>query len=278
MSYFCSIWIAAVLGGGALAQSASFEAASVKVSATQTGRGSMRGGPGTADPGQITFTNVTLFNVLLRAYDLQSFQLSAPDWLSTRRYDIAAKVPPGASKDEGNRMLQSLLAERFRMEVHRETRELQGFELVAGRNGSKLKAAVDAGPGAPADESGPPKTGADGYPILNGPGLVFMEGVSGRSVVTFLTARAQPLSALVQLLTREFRMPILDKTGLDGKFDFKLEFAPQAPGALPAEPTDDSAANLTTAVQQQLGLRLSPAKVASVMVVVDRANPVPTEN
>lgn len=250
---------------------------------------SIRGGPGTADPGQITFTNVTLANVILRAFDVQSFQLSAPDWLSSQRYDLAAKVPPGTSKEQCNRMLQALLAERFHLALHHETKDLQGFELVPGRSGSKLKISADAGTvelrAEPPAPTGPPKTDADGYPQLNAPGMVMMEGAKGNAVIVFLTARAQPLSALVGLLSREFRLPILDKTSLTGRFDFKLEFAPQAPGALPPPSTDrapdamdNSAPNLTTAVQQQLGLRLNPSKVPTDVLVIDRADKVPTGN
>jgi uncharacterized protein (TIGR03435 family) len=113
-----------------------------------------------------------------------------------------------------------------------------------------------------------------------------MEGVKGKAVVTFLTARGQALAALVDLLSREFRVPVVDKTELQGTFDFKLEFAPQAPGALPrppsmdgsAEAIDESGPNLMTAVQQQLGLRLVPGKIAVDVVVVDRGNPTPVGN
>lgn len=239
----------------------------------------MRGGPGTEDPGQITFTNVTLFNVILRAWDVYAFQLSAPDWMSSQKYDIVARVPRGASKQQGSRMLQALVAERFHLALHHETKELQGSELVVGRGGSKLEPSSDSGlPEAPRPET-PPRTDVNGYPELSGPGLLLMEGVRGQAVVVFLTARTQPLSALVELLSREFHLPVLNKTGLVGKFDFKLEFAPQAPGALPAEAADDSAApNLTTAVQQQLGLRLNPGRVATDVLIVDKADKVPTEN
>jgi len=72
----------------------------------------MRGGPDSSDPGQITYTNVTLANVLLRAYNIKAYQLSAADWLSTRRYDITARLPPGATPDQFAVMLQNLLAER----------------------------------------------------------------------------------------------------------------------------------------------------------------------
>jgi uncharacterized protein (TIGR03435 family) len=217
-------------------QSQVFEVASVKVSPSQTARGSMRGGPGTADPGRISFMSVTVFDVLLRAYDLKRFQLSAPDWLSSQRYDIAARVPSGATKEQCNRMLQALLNERFRMTLHRETKDLPGFELVTGRSGPKLKLPTESGVPASPAPSAPPKTDSEGYPQLTGPGLAMMEGAKGGAVIVYLTARGQPLSALVELLSREFQMPIADKTGLHGNFDFKLEFAPRPPGALPPPP------------------------------------------
>jgi uncharacterized protein (TIGR03435 family) len=272
---------------GQPAQAPAFEAASVKAAPPSDGRArtGMRGGPGTPDPGQITYTNVTLTSVLQRAYDVKSYQVTGPAWLSSERYDIAAKIPPGTTKEQFQLMLQSLLAERFHLDLHREGGELQGYELVAGRNGSKLKVSADADSGAAPQPASPPKTDRNGFPVLDGPGVAMMEGVRGRAVITFLTARAQPLSALVDLLSREFRMPIVDKTGLTGKFDFTLEFAPQAPGALPPPPSmdgspearDESGANLMTAVQQQLGLRLSPGKVHLDVLVIDRADRIPIE-
>jgi len=255
----------------------SFDVASVKPSNAGV-RSSMRGGPGTSDPGRITYTNVTLFNVLLRAYNVKSYQLSAPDWMSSQRYDIAAKIPPGTSKESFERMLQSLAAERFHLALHRETHDLKGYDLAAGRTGPRLKAsqATDT----PAVElKGLPKTDANGFPQLDAPGLVMMEGARGKAVVIHLTANAQPLSALVELLSKEFAMPIQDMTGLSGKFDFHLEFAPQPPGVLEAAPpADDAAPNLVTAVQQQLGLRLNSSKVGVEVLVIDRADRVPTEN
>jgi len=262
-------------------QPLSFEAASVKPAAGAA-RGRMQGGPGTSDPGQIAFTNVTLYNVLLRAYNIKPFQLTAPDWMSSRKFDIMAKVPAGVTREQCNLMLQNLIAERFRLKLHHETRDLNGYELVVGRNGTKLKSTTDSGP-AGADLTEPPKVDTNGFPILTAPGLVMMEGMKGKAVVSFLTARAQPLAALVEQISKEFRLPIVDRTGLTGKFDFTLEFAPEPPGALPTASVEPSAAddqsgpNLITAVQQ-LGLRLNPSKVATDVLVVDRADQVPTDN
>jgi uncharacterized protein (TIGR03435 family) len=236
----------------------------------------MHGGPGTADAERIVFTNVTLASVLLRAYDVKSYQLSGPDWLSSSRYDVTAKIPPGATKEQFNLMLQGLLADRFHLVLHHETKQLRGYELVQGKTEPKLKQSTEVGPDVEPTEA--PKTDANGFPRLSAPGLVMMEGVRGTAVVSLLTARAQPLSALTELLSKEFRLPVTDKTGLSGKFDFTLEFAPQTPGALPPESPDDSASNLVSAVPQQLGLKLEPRNVAVDILIVDSADKIPTEN
>ena len=174
-------------------------------------------------------------------------------------------------------MLQRLLADRFHLALHRETKELQGYELVRSKNEPKLKHSTEDGPNVVPTEA--PKTDAKGFPQLSAPGLVLMEGLRGKAVVSFLTARAQPIAALTELLSNEFRLPVTDMTGLTGKFDFTLEFAPQAPGALPPENApEESAANLVNAVPEQLGLKLEAKKIPVDMLIVDRADKIPTEN
>jgi uncharacterized protein (TIGR03435 family) len=218
-----SIWFLCALSRTAAlaqpAQSPVFEAASVKPAPAQSaGRvwPTVRGGPGTSDAGRITFTNVTLVSVLIRAYDVKVYQVTGPAWLSSDRYDIAAKIPESTNKEQCNLMLQSLLAERFHLVLHHETRELQGYELAVGKSGPKLRASSEADPGAPPESDSLPKIDPNGFPLLDHPGLAMMEGMKGKAVVSFLTARAQPLSALTEMLSREFRLPILDKTGLTG--------------------------------------------------------------
>lgn len=174
-------------------------------------------------------------------------------------------------------MLQNLVTERFRIALHRETNRFEGYELVPGKNGPKLQVSVDRGPPGP-ELTEPPKMDANGFPQLDAPGLVMMEGLKGQAVVSFLTARAQPLSALVEQLSKEFRMPILDRTGLTGRFDFTLEFAPQPPGALAPDTTGEGGPNLLSAVQQQLGLKLNPSKIPLSVLIIDRAEKIPTEN
>ena len=236
----------------------------------------MRGGPGTADPGTIIYTNVTLASILLRAYDLKPYQLAGPDWISSARFDVTAKIPAGATKEQFQSMLQGLVSERFHVVLHRETRPVRGYELVRGKGQLKLRPSQEAGPDLEPTEA--PKVDRNGFPQLSAPGMVILEGLRGTAVVSFLTARSQPVSVLAERLSKEFRLPVLDKTGLAGRFDFTLEFAPQAPGALPPEGVEDSASNLVSAVSQQLGLKLEAHNIAVDILVIDKADKVPAEN
>jgi uncharacterized protein (TIGR03435 family) len=99
----------------------------------------MSGGPGTKDPGRITYNGVTLKMLLKRAYDISPDQISGPDWLDSERYDIVAKVPPGTTPEQFRLMLQNLLAERFELRQHRETKTLPVYLLTVANNGPKLE-------------------------------------------------------------------------------------------------------------------------------------------
>ncbi len=121
-----------------------FDAASVKpadpksapVNRSANAQATLRGGPGTADPGRISYANVTLQSVLITAYGADCKvqedcdQIVGPPWLRSSRYDIDAKIPAGATNDQFRTMLQNLLAERFHMTLHREMRDLSGYELT----------------------------------------------------------------------------------------------------------------------------------------------------
>ena len=161
--------------------SPAFEVASVKPAAPITGnfiRVGMRGGPGSSDPGQITYNNVTVKDVVMNAYGVKRFQISGPGWLDSERYDIVAKLPRGATKAEFMVMLQNLLAERFKLTLHREKKDLPMYALVVGKNGPKLKESVDdpAPKEGDAPKGGNPvgddpfagkiTRGKDGFPVL----------------------------------------------------------------------------------------------------------------
>ena len=275
-----AILSAIFLSCAALAQSAdspTFEVASVKRSAPVTpGRGVFfgpaRGGPGTSDPGQIRWSYATLKAMLMTAYDVKNYQVIGPAWLDTERYEIVAKVLEGATKEQVRAMWQNLIAERFRVTLHHESKEFQVEELVIAKGGSKLKESTEE-----ASEPGPPKF-KDG--VLIGPGFqctIFSDpnGTRARCM-----AKAQFLSQLTVLLGNQLHRPVLDKTGLTGKYDFTIEFAPDL--NVPTPPSADNAAepapDLARSLPQQLGLRLAANKATLDVIVIDKAEKVPTEN
>jgi uncharacterized protein (TIGR03435 family) len=275
----CLLALPGVLAFGQSTPSPTFEVASVKPSPPVTPGarvyfGPARGGPGTPDPGQITWTYATLRGLLITAYDVNEYQINGPAWLNTDRYDILVKVPVGATKGQVRLMWQNLLAERFGVALHHEPKEFQVEELVIGKSGSKLKeTTVD-----PADEldPGPPRF-KDG--VLNGPGYVTTIMPTGQA---HTVAKAQPLSKLTASLGGVLHHPVIDKTGLTGKYDFSIDFKLDlsALGVAPA-PSDDApdpGPDLASAIEQQLGLRLVAAKAKLDVLVIDKAEKVPTDN
>ena len=290
--------------------SPAFEVASVKPAAPITGNRiqvMLRGGPGSSDPGQITYTNVTVKNVLTQAYGVKGFQISGPGWLDSGRYDIVAKLPRGATKAEFMAMLQNLLAERFKLTLHREKKDLQMYALVVGKNGPKLKElAQEAAPkeGGPVD--GPAATmgkltmGRDGFPVLPaamaGRGGMAMTMMNGNAR---MTANGQTMAGLAEMLSGQLDLPVVDMTGLTGKYDYTLYFAPEGmagmrlPGGLPPPPPPSEAGggmpaasapdaqsnpNLFTALQEQLGLKLEQRKGPVELLVIDHLERAPIEN
>jgi len=276
--------LAALASVGAWAQPAAgplaFEAASVKPSpppdpSTQYVVSGVYGGPGTGDPARVEYRHLDLLNLLGRAYNLPPQQLAAPDWMSRETFEIAAKVPPGSTVEQVRLMLQNLLVERFKLQVHRETKEMTSYSLTVAKGGPKLNPHADAPPPAGAaiprrDEPVRARFDAKGYPILP-PGIGFGE-LNGK-------ARAQlnnsDLAGLVRRLSRQLDAPVRDATGLDGKYDIALFWSTRPPGA---EPDGDAGPDLYAALQEQLGLKLERKKGPVEILVIDRAQRAPTGN
>ena len=210
------------------------------------------------DAGRVNYTNVSLKNVLMRAYDVRSYQITGPSWLDTERYDIVAKVPDGVPKEQIPAMLQTLLAERFQMTIHRETKEQSVYALVVGKNGPKLKDAdLTRGPSPVIRVYGD----ADAYEMV------------GRSSLVLL---ASSLSA-------RLGRPVLDLTELKGTYNIDIKWARDDMGgsaaAGEAPPTASTPLpSIFSALQESLGLKLEPRKVPVEYLVVDKAERVPTEN
>ncbi len=250
-----------------------FEVASVKPSVKpQPGsRGwtsmKMDGGPGTPDPTRIDYQNVNMSSLITRAFDLNYWELSAPDWIVVEQFDITAKVPVGATKEQFRTMLQNLLAERFKLQVHRETREVAMYSLTAGKNGSKLKPHVETPPVAGEEklEPGPLKRDAEGYPILtHGTTMAWTNGKAR------LQGFDKDMAWLTGQLSGQLGGPLRDDTGLQGRYDFELYWA--------ARQGDDGSPDLPAAVAQQLGLKLEKKKGPLQILVVDRLERIPSGN
>src|SRR6059036_511153 len=187
------------------AQAPVFEVASIKPAAPQTD-GKMRIAMGGV-PGRVNFTNVSLKDVLQRAYGVKRPQITGPSWLDSDRFNIVAKIPEGASKDDVPVMLQNLLIERFKLTVRREKKEIPVYALVAGKNGPKLEKADDDAPGA-------------GVPGEPGPGK---RGVSLMLSNGRLEARKVTLSGFADMLSNMMDRPVVDQTGIQGAYNFTLD-------------------------------------------------------
>jgi uncharacterized protein (TIGR03435 family) len=158
-----------------------FEVASVKPSSRDARSWSIEGGPGGPDPERIMYTNVPLETLLTGIYNVPANRISGPSWLRTERFDIVAKIPSGATREDLRLMLQNLLAERFKLALHRERKEISGYSLRINNNGLKMKESRnESGPAASANEGtrlneagAPPRSpkpdalDQNGFPIID---------------------------------------------------------------------------------------------------------------
>lgn len=261
-----------------------FEVASVRPAAPQQNGVGTRGGPGTPDPGRMTYTNVNLRVLLDRAYDVLDDQISGPPWLATERYDISATIPSCATKEQFQAMLQNLLAERFQLAFHREKKEFVVYELLAAKAGSKLKEGslpaeskpASTGRGGPVDSKGfaAPPAHQTGQTSTDGVAKMGANQITMAAFAQFLTFPVGFMDGSPMLGMGTAR--VVDKTGLTGEYSFTLEY--EWPGQKPADAPGDLAPVLFTALQQQLGLRLEKTKQMLDVLVIDRAEKTPTEN
>jgi uncharacterized protein (TIGR03435 family) len=268
-----------------------FEAASVKPAgpynpAAITGPW-FSGGPGSNDPGRITWSRVELMFALTRAYKVSTDCVSGPPWLNTEFYSIVATMPPNTSEARFDLMLQDLLATRFHLKLHHATKDFPGYELVVAPGGPKLKpwhpdAAFLAV--APQDAGGPGPLDKDGFAALR-PGQRVMNpvvnGVMHSTRRQSMSALAQDLGWLLNLSTGDGgpRPRVADKTGLAGEYEFKLEFAVASVQSHDAASEPSGGPTLFAALQKQLGLKLVKVKsVTEDILVIDHIDKVPSEN
>ena len=270
-----------VFAGAGFAQPA-FEAASVKIfpeGAPVQFSGCM-GGPGSDDPGRIDCRYASLQMLLARAYEVKTQEIFGPGWIETAHFDILAKLPHGATREQVPAMFRTLLAERFKVALHHETRPLPGYAITVAKSGLKIKETDNTA--APED---PPSDGKihrdeEGFPILR-PSVIRQGAVilynNGRAR---LTGGNIPMRQLAESLSRQLDRIVVDETGLPGKYDMTLNWTPEPPepGARPRDASSAPSVDLLTALETQLGLKLVSKKVDRDTLVVDRAEKVPVDN
>jgi uncharacterized protein (TIGR03435 family) len=249
-----------------LGQGLQFEVASVKPDHAGAGGSSIRIAPG----GRLTASNASLRSLITAAYQVRDFQVvGGPAWIDSDRFDIEAKGQGSAGGEQISQMLQALLAERFQLLIHRETREMPGYVLRVGKNGPKLSAAgesgcFDAGAGVPPpapQPRQPPFRPCGGFNLAR-------DRMDGAKVT---------MARLASVLSRVLGRSVVDRTGLDGIYDVSLRWtADETQGFLaPVEPVaaiaDGSGISLFSALSEQLGLRLEAQKGPVEVIAIDRA-------
>ncbi len=310
-----AIGVGLVLAAGSLlgqapAESLAFEVASIKPSEPITpaivASGKLHVGM-KIDGVRVDIGNFSLMQVICKAYDVKQYQVSGPPWLLTgQKFDIVANLPHGATKEQVPQMLQALLAERFKLAIHRDTKEHAVYAMVVGKTGIKMK--ESEAPAASPDGSAP-------NPAVTGSSSVSISQTKGGAVVSDGQGRQQKMSVspdgkfmrmeaskismaeLAEGLSPLTDHPVLDMTGLKGNYQVTLEISMQeilaaaraagaavpaaAPGGgdagKPADAASDPGGSIFNAIQT-LGLKLEPRKTPLTTIVVDHVEKMPTEN
>jgi uncharacterized protein (TIGR03435 family) len=268
-----------IVAQAAVAQT--FEVASVKQAPPPSGGRQMvgmTGGPGSSDPARVRFSNVTLRNLVENAYGVAYYQVSGPEWTEELRYELIATPAKDTTKEQFHIMLQNLLAERFHLSIHREPKTMLLYSLTIAKGGPKLRKPVPDEP-VPADTQAqsPAKItrDKDGYPELpRGTRMAIVSRPTGD--LARLQGRNETMPSLVQMLSGQLGAPVQDDTGLIDKYDFTLSWLAQPPGTLPNN--DANGPSIFSAVQEQLGLKLTARKGPVEIIVIDRADKLPVEN
>ncbi len=240
--------------GQEAAAAQAFEVASVKPSliGRAGGEGSRREKVDHT-PGSLTMRNVSMKSAIQWAYGVKNYQVSGPGWIETERYDIAGKAAGEVSEDQLRLMLQTLLADRFKVNFHREEKVLAIYALTVGKGGPKFKESATQGE------------------------MAVQPG--GRGRFTGAVQRITMAQAADFLSQAPLGRPVVDDTGLKGRYDISIDVgAYLANEAQIKEMQADPTQLIFTVIEEQLGLKLESRKSPVQLIVVDSAEKVPTEN
>ena len=294
------------------AQSLAFEVASIKPSGPldreKVMSGQFRVGM-SVDGARVDLRFMSIADLIRTAYKIKPHQLVTPDWMKGTimsmdgRWDIQAKLPDGTTKDQVPEMLQALLADRFKLKVHKDSKEQAVYGLVVAKGGPKLK---EAPPEEPAKE-GDPKTPSNAVSVRQeGQGMVVRSGEGGAMRMTMgpnmtmhMESDRVTMERFADMLTGFLDKPVMDMTELKGSYQIALDLsmedlraaaakagvaipsAPPAggagPGAAPGAASDPAGPAIFSSIQQ-LGLKLESKKAPVDTIVVDSVEKTPTEN
>jgi uncharacterized protein (TIGR03435 family) len=207
----------------------------------------------TYSPSGFTGQNVTLKRLIAEAWQCQINQVIGPPWLGRNEYDVEARVPEGASRERVSLMLRSLLADRFHLKEHSETRQMRVYELEVGQGGPKIRPV----------QPGKPATAASGF-HFHGEMRQFADLLAVQFSIPAAERPDAPVRAGGTLI------PVLDKTGLHGVYDFSVNIHPEL--------GTDAFTAWKRALEDQLGLKIESRKAGVAVIAVDDVAKIPTPN
>jgi len=208
-------------------------------------------------PGGRLLVNAPARLMLMNAYGLQFSQLAGgPDWLASDIWSVDARAAGNPTRDELMLMLRALLEERFHLKIHHESREMPVYALTAGKS-----------PKLPSAREGACATAVPGQPEPAAPPCGRVR-ISMSTEGVLVEGGSAPLSELVRVLAIPLQRPVVDRTALAGVYDIALQFTRDTPGG--AAPADNAPPGIFTAIEEQLGLKLTAAKAPIDVLVIDR--------
>ncbi len=230
------------------------------------------GGVGTSDPLRVTYHGTWLTSLVAAAFGVPPDRITGPEWLGKERYDVVANIPEGTTKEQFNVMLGNLLRDRFHLKFHIESKIRPVYALRVAKNGPRFKETARR-----ADDATPSRVaGADaqGFPVLS-PNY---KGIGGLPAPGEMFWAGQDVSAaeIARFMQQPAGRPVVDETGLTGRYDFKVHFEWGRPTATPN--TSVSAPSVFHAVEEQLGLKLEPSTAPLDQLIIDFIDREPTDN
>jgi uncharacterized protein (TIGR03435 family) len=245
----------AAFGQAADTPAPTFDVASVKASQPGTGAEQRRRENIQVSPGTVTMRNVNLKSCIRWAYHVTEYQVTGPAWLDSERYEITGKAAGPATEEQLRLMMQGLLQERFKLAFHRQIKDFAVYVLVPGKNGAKVHESKTEGE----------------------------TSIETNQKQMSVSVQRAPVAQLTEMLSNVLRAPVIDMTGLKGRYDVSLNVAKYAADmaaqgkSVESTPMDPQAL-IAMVLQEELGLKLESKKMPLDLLIVDHAEKAPVEN